>query len=88
MGELATARNLGVVSEQRLNAVGVHRYADLERLGSVEVYRRLRVAFPGISRNFLYALEGALLDERFDRLPCEILDRLRAAATDVEATEA
>ena len=81
MGELSALRNLGPATERRLVAVGVRTRADLERLGAVEAWLRLRDAFPEwTSRNALYALEGALLDERWDRLPAEVLARLRRAA--------
>jgi DNA transformation protein len=81
VGELAGLPNLGAVTERRLAAVGIRTRADLQRVGAVEAWLRLRDAFPGqTSRNALYALEGALLGERWDRLPDEVLRRLRRAA--------
>lgn len=72
--------NLGPRSEQWLTAVGITTYEDLERLGSVQAYQRVREAFPRASANLLYALEGALLDVRWDLLPVQLREDLRRAA--------
>ena len=63
-------RNIGPRTAPRLLEVGVRSYDDLERLGSVEVYRRLKERWPrATSLNALWSLEGALLDVRWDQLP-------------------
>jgi len=77
---LGSLLNLGPRSEQWLTAVGITTYDELERLGSVQAYLRVREVFPAASANLLYALEGALLDVRWDLLPVELRDRLRHAA--------
>lgn len=72
--------DLGPRSEEWLTAVGITTYEDLERLGSVQAYLRVREARPTASANLLYALEGALLDVRWDLLPRDLRDRLRREA--------
>ena len=69
--------NLGPTSSQWLREAGIDSYDDLERLGAVQAYLAVREARPGASLHLLYALEGALLDVRWDHLPDEIKARLR-----------
>ena len=77
---VARLRNLGAVSARRLEAVGIATYDDLAAVGSVEAWRRVDEAFPAdTSIVLLYALEGALLDARWDRLDPDVRTRLRAA---------
>ncbi|MFP3989407.1 TfoX/Sxy family protein [Streptomyces sp. E11-3] len=72
-------RNLGPASARMLAAVGIHTVADLEAAGSAEAYRRLRGAgTPGLSRNLLWAMEGALLDIDWRNLPQELRAELLA----------
>lgn len=69
--------NLGPKSSSWLRAIGVRTRADLERLGSVEAYRRCLENGVSPTLNLLYALEGALLDLRWDRLPAVVKANLR-----------
>ena len=79
--ELARLRNLGAVSAAWLEAAGVRTAADLRALGAVEAFRRVAFHRGGdVSANLLYALEGALRDVRWDRLPVEVRARLRQEA--------
>ena len=74
-------RNIGPVSAGRLAAVGIKSIADLEEIGSVAAYRRVKESFPAdTSLNLLYALEGALLDLPWDGLPVGVKEELRTAA--------
>lgn len=75
---IAKLPNLGPKSCAWLRAVGIETRADLERLGSVEAYRRVAAAGFATSLNMLYALEGALLDLRWDRLSPATKANLRA----------
>jgi hypothetical protein len=74
-------RNIGKVSAGRLAAVGITTPSELEALGAVEAYRRVKEAYPAqTSLNLLYALEGAILDVTWSDLPPALRERLRAAA--------
>ena len=69
--------NIGPKSTQWLEAVGIRTEEDLEELGAVEAYRRVKAAFPGrVSLNLLWGLQGALLDLPWNELPPEMKDRL------------
>ncbi len=51
---------LGPKSLAMLAAAGIHGRADLERLGSVPAWLRVRAAGQNASLNLLWAIEGAL----------------------------
>jgi DNA transformation protein len=79
--ELARLRNLGAVSAGWLVAAGIRTEAQLRTLGAVAAFRRVALHRSGdVSLNLLYALEGALRDMRWDRLPATERVALRAAA--------
>lgn len=75
--ELTTLKNIGPKSAARLREAGVRTREQLEALGAVAVYRRLRAHYPA-SLTMLWALQGALLDLACHLLPPEI----RAALLD------
>jgi len=66
---IESLRNLGPKSAAWLAEVEIHTLADLQRVGSVGAYRAVAQAGLSTSLLLLYALEGALLDVRWDRLP-------------------
>lgn len=72
-------RNLGPVSVQWLDEAGIRTPAELEREGSIGAYLRVREQQPRVSLNLLYALEAALLDVHWAKLPADLKRRLRAA---------
>jgi DNA transformation protein len=77
---LAALRNLGPVSARLLVAAGIRSPAMLRELGAVAAFRRVLFKRGGsVSTNLLWALEGALRDERWDGLSAETRARLRAA---------
>jgi DNA transformation protein and related proteins len=78
---LERMRNLGPVIADRLRAVGIETPEELRRLGAVEVYVRLKRAFPAATTHAqLYALHGAVNDIRWHALPEEARAALRDAA--------
>ena len=81
--DLIGLRNLGPTVIRRLAEVGVHTKRDLQRLGAVEIYRRICVASPGRTVPvcyYLYSLQGALMDLHWDDLPTDMKTRLREEA--------
>ena len=74
---LESLPNLGPTSAGWLRGVGIESYDDLERLGSVRAFLLVDASREGVSLNLLYALEGALRDVRWDRLPLEVRAELR-----------
>jgi DNA transformation protein and related proteins len=74
---LSDLPNLGSTSAGWLHDVGIESYDDLERLGSVQAFLLVDASREGVSLNLLYALEGALRDVRWDRLPPQVRADLR-----------
>ena len=52
-------KNVGPVSSRWLASVGIHRRADLIRLGPVAAYLRVKDAGHRVTLNLLWALAGA-----------------------------
>ncbi len=68
---LLKLKNIGPKSADWLISIGIRRPAQLEALGAVAVYRRLRQRYP-VSKNMLWALQGALLGLPYNQLPAEM----------------
>jgi len=80
---LSELKNLGPASERMLNAAGIHTLDDLETLGAVEAYRRVKGCFPDeVTRVLLYALQGALWDLHWNALPADMKAQLLAELGD------
>lgn len=78
--ELLQLKNLGMASVNILRAIGINTYADLERTGSVEAYRRIRARNINVSKVMLYALQGALMDMHWNDIPPDLKARLVSQA--------
>ena len=77
VSELSSLRNLGGRSEQRLNEIGIFTRVDLERIGSVEIYRLLKERGYPVSLNLVWGIEGALADIDWQDLSDEFKASLR-----------
>lgn len=73
-------RNVGPKSGAWLRQVGVRSLSDLEDIGALEAYMRVKRAGFRPSLNLLYALEGALLDCHWQDIPEERRSELILAA--------
>jgi len=81
MDDLTMLKNIGPASARQLRDVGIETAAELRRIGAPDAYRRLKHAFPRhVSLMMLYALEGALRDCHWNRLPPGVKARLKGAA--------
>ncbi len=69
--------NLGPKSAEWLAEIGISDRAELERVGSVEIYRLLRERGIPASLNLVYAIEAALLDIHWTKLPAALKMELR-----------
>lgn len=74
--DLNELTNLGAATVNILRAIGVNSPADLQRLGAVEAYRRIKARGIKVSRATLYSLEGALRDVPWKQLDSSIKERL------------
>ena len=79
--DLARLRNIGPTTAAWLADIGISTVEDLDALGSVATYRRLKAARPSqVTIVALYALEAALLDIAWTDLPLDSRERLRKTA--------
>ena len=76
-------RNIGPKSAAWLRQVGLRSREDLEAVGAVDAFMRVKRAGFRPSLNLLYALEGALLDCHWQEVPeerrAELLQAVEAA---------
>ena len=71
--------NLGDKSERMLAAAGIETVAQLQKLGAVRAYLQVRDSGQPVSLNLLYALEGALSNTHWNRLPADVREALLMA---------
>ena len=78
---LEALTNLGRIAARQLAEIGIKTEADLRAAGAVAAYLKLKDHFGrGVSLNYLYALDGALKDVRWDQMPEAERAVLRAEA--------
>jgi len=67
MGELRKLKGIGPKSERCLNEIGIKTKSDLEALGPIQAFLKLREECTiKPSLNFLYAMVGALEDKNWE----------------------
>ncbi|MCL1792070.1 MAG: TfoX/Sxy family protein [Peptococcaceae bacterium] len=69
MADLTTMRNIGEVIAKKLKSVGITTAEELRQAGSQEAFVRLTMKYPNTCLVTLYALEGAITDTDYSRLP-------------------
>ncbi|MBU1151266.1 TfoX/Sxy family protein [Patescibacteria group bacterium] len=71
MKELTALPNIGKKIAANLIEIGVHNKQDLQKMGSLKAWQRIRHNYPNkdICICALYALEGALQGLRWHELP-------------------
>lgn len=69
MAELTSLKNIGREMARKLTAAGIDSPEALTAAGSREAFFRLKTLFPQVCLVHLYALEGAIQGEDFNRLP-------------------
>ncbi len=72
---LTSLKNIGDKSARRLLQAGIESREEIDALGAVEVFKRLRVHYPA-SLTMLWALQGALLDLPYYQIPADIKSTL------------
>jgi len=78
--DVVTLKNIGPQSAKWLFAVGIRTKKDLEDLGAVNAFRLMKSHGYNVTPVMLYALQGALMDLHWNRLPGKLKDDLRAKA--------
>ena len=66
--DLADLLNLGEKSAQVLREAGIGTVQELNELGAVEAYLRIKRQGVAVSLNMLYAIEGALTNTHWNKL--------------------
>lgn len=74
--ELLQLKNLGMASVNILHAIGINTYADLQKVGAVEAYKRIRSRDINVSKVMLYALQGALMNVHWNDLAPDVKAQL------------
>lgn len=74
--DLLSLKNLGNTSVNWLLCIGVHDRHQLQELGPVHAYNRIRERGIKVSKVLLYALQGALLDIHWTELDNALKRRL------------
>lgn len=74
--------NLGPESARWLEAIGVLKRHDLEKLGGIAAYAALKAQGYNASINLVYAIEGALTGRDWRKLPAARKAALKKAALD------
>ena len=78
--ELLELKNLGMASVNILHAIGINTYEDLNKMGAVEAYRRIKNRGINVSKVMLYALQGALSNTHWNDLDPNLKAKLVAEA--------
>ena len=78
--ELLELKNLGIASVNILRAIGINTFSDLQEMGAVEAYRRIKERDIHVSKVMLYALYGALTDCHWKELAPDLKAQLVAEA--------
>ena len=68
---LTGLRNLGPKSAKLIESIGIHNPKELAEVGALETCRRLMLSGHSISLNMAYAIEGALMDCDWRKIPIE-----------------
>ncbi len=75
--KLSQLKNIGAKSEALLHQVGIMTVDDLDAIGAVEAWKRVRAIEPSASLVGVYALQGALMKLHWNALPQDMKDDLR-----------
>ncbi len=74
---LSNLVNIGAKTEHLLQEVGVSTQQELQAIGPVEAWRRIKRLYPEqATLTSLYRLQGALLGVPWSTLPEEIMEQL------------
>lgn len=78
MAELTSLKNIGKEIERKLKTIGISSAEELKEIGSRETWFRLKLKYPEICLVHLYALQGAISDTEYNKLPEETKNDLKA----------
>ena len=80
-------KNIGPVSSRWLAGVGIHTLDELRSVGVVNAYNQLRCHGYRVSLNLLWALQGAVMNVHWTRLPDSVKQDLRQRVMQIHETD-
>ena len=78
MAELNSLNNIGKEMERKLKSVDISTAEELQSVGSMEAFVKLRLRYSNVCLVHLYCLEGAISGIDYNRLPEDVKQRLKA----------
>ena len=75
--ELTKLKNIGETTADWLMNIGIERPEQIEELGAIVVYLRLKEKYP-VTRNALWALQGAILNISYTQISDDMKQALLA----------
>lgn len=69
MAELTSMKNIGKELERKLNTIGIDSAEKLIASGARQTFLSLKERYPQVCLVHLYALEGAISNTEFNKLP-------------------
>lgn len=78
MSDLTSMTNIGKELARKLTVVGIGSSDELIAAGSKQAFFQLKERYPHVCLVHLYALEGAIRQTEFNRLPEETKQGLKA----------
>lgn len=69
MASLTSMKNIGKNIAEKLSTVGINTSEELIEAGSKRAFKRLKEEYPKICSVYIYALEGAVTDMDYHKLP-------------------
>ena len=84
MAETTSMRNIGGEIAKKLRSVDISTAEELKKLGSKEAFLRLKLRYPNVCLVYLYALEGAVSDVDYHKLPKDVKQNLKAFGDSVK----
>ena len=80
--ELTKMKNIGSTMERKLKSIGIHDAEKLMEVGSKDAYICLKEFYPATCLVHLYALQGAIDDIEYNRLPPDTVKDLKEFVKD------
>lgn len=78
--DLHTLKSIGPKTIGWLHEIGIHTREDLQQMGPIEAYCRLKALYPQkVTLNALWGLASALTDMDWRELPAEYKEELKQA---------
>jgi DNA transformation protein len=75
--ELTALRNIGKAYERKLKSIDITTAEALKQIGSKEAFFKLKLRYPNVCLVHLYALEGAISDIEYNKLPEDVKQNLK-----------